>query len=513
MSYVTMEGITRFYRESNVLANNHVDFELRENEIHALVGENGAGKTTLMKILYGLEKADSGRIFIKNEEVAMHTPLDAQKYGVGMVHQHFKLIPEFTVAENIIIGMEPRTKMLFLDKSRMLDVVKEIMDRFGFDLNPKEKIRKLSIGEKQQVALIRMLYRNDTILILDEPTSVLTGRQIDNLFMILKKLIRAGKTIIIITHKLNEVLSIADRITVMRKGRVTGTYRNGEVDKSELSKIIFDREIHTYNNLSNNQSIFHNEINSGKAVFKLEKVSIQSPGTEKLLLDDISFAVHTGEIVGITGAAGNGLTELEDVVSGLLKVNSGRIYYNGEDVTSVSIRGLRKRGFSYVPSDRMGRGSSLEATVAQNLIVINKKTFSPFGLLRNKTINTFVNKKLAQYSIGGEGNLPLHFLSGGNIQKTVLARELSIQTDFIIFSEPTWGLDSASSEYVYEKMLIHRKSGKAVILFSSQLDEILGLSDTVFVLYHGKITGRFLNNGKLTKESLGEYMLGLKHDG
>ncbi len=502
-----MENITRFYRDNHVLANSNVDFELRRNEIHALVGENGAGKTTLMKILYGLEQPDEGRIFLNGSEVFIRSPLDANRYGIGMVHQHFRLIPDFTAAENIIFGMEPKRRLFFLNRREAEEMVRSISDQFGFDVDPSAVVKNMTVGEKQQVEIMRMLYRNDETLILDEPTSVLTGRQIESLFYTLKKLTRAGKSIILITHKLNEVLSIADRVSVMRQGKVKGTYRRGEVDKKELSQLIFGRDVQFFAG----RGVSSGHKFAGKKIFELKNVSIRS-GDIKPLLDSICLSVSPGEIVGVTGAAGNGLRELEDVVSGLRDLSGGQVFYHGEDITNFSVHKFREKGFAYVPADRMKRGSSLQASLKQNLIIINHDGFSRFGILNRRRINSFVSKKLRQFSIDGNPDLPLHLLSGGNIQKTVLARELSIETDFIIFSEPTWGLDSAAGEYVYKKIRTHRDKGKGVLLFSSNLDEILGLADTVFVLFHGRIAGRLDNDGSLTKELVGTYMLGLEID-
>ncbi len=500
-----MEGITRLYRESHVLANSAVDFELRKNEIHALVGENGAGKTTLMKILYGIERPDAGRIFINGSEVSIHGPVDANALGIGMVHQHFRLIPQFTAAENIVFGLEPKTALFFLHRRRAEDIVRKISDQFGFEVPPGAVVEDLTVGEKQQVEILRMLYRNDDVLILDEPTSVLAGQQIESLFFTLKKLARSGKSIILITHKLNEALSIADRVSVMRKGKIKGTYRSGEVDREELSQRIFGRDIRPFAG----RKKCPNPTAGAKKIFELRNVSILS-GDIKPILDGVSFSVAPGEIVGVTAAAGNGLRELEDAVSGLRNISSGQIFFRGEDITNLSTRRFRQKGFAYVPADRMNRGSSLQASVRQNLIIVDHTNFTRHGILDRRSIGSFVRTKLRQFSIAGNADLPLRYLSGGNIQKVVLARELSIETDFIIFSEPTWGLDSAAGEYVYKKIRVHRDKGKGVLLFSSNLDEILGLADTVLVLFHGSVAGEFYNDGKLTKELVGKYMLGLK---
>ena len=371
-----MKGITRYYFDSGVLANDNVSFELERGEIHALVGENGAGKTTLMKILYGLEKKDRGSIYINGEEVDIHSPLDASRHGVGMVRQHFRLIPEFTVAENCVLGMEPVKNGIFFDRTKALAMVDDVIKANGFELKGKDRVGKLPVGKQQQTAIVRMLCRDDDILILDEPTSVLTDRQRDRLFETFTALAEKGKSIILITHKISEIKQIADRITVMKKGRVQGVYSSRDVDEGTLSRLIVGQDINSGGNAGTEIPGSCKEVGkSGVPVLELKSVSLSAPGAERPLLDEIDLEVNRGEIVGVTGISGNGLSELEDAVTGLTGISSGRILYKGEDITSLSIAERREAGIAYVPADRMHRGVSLRASIMENLIVVRRKEF------------------------------------------------------------------------------------------------------------------------------------------
>jgi len=499
-----MKGISKIYPENNVLANDKVDFEVGEKEIHALVGENGAGKTTLMKILYGIEQPDKGKIYIDGKEEKIKSPLDANHLAIGMVHQHFKLIPEFTIAQNVVLGIEPLKRMIFFDDKKAIQRVKEVNKEFGFNIDPSLKVSQLSVGQMQMVEIIKILYRKADLLILDEPTSLLTEQQIKKLFTILRKLVSIGKTIVIITHKINEVKEISDRVTILRKGKLVAVRKTSEVSKKELSQLMVGKSV-----------IFNftrDESKKGKVVVEFKDVTLKRKGQECLLLDKVNFSIHSGEIVGVAGIAGNGCSELEDVACGLCKVTKGAILHHGEDVSKFSVLELRKRGFAYVPADRLCRGSSLQAKVAENFIISNHHYFLKKGIFNQNKVRDFANKFIRYYSIEGDSDTSIGMLSGGNIQKVILARELSSKANFIIFSEPTWGLDVASSEFVYNKILELRKQGVAILLISSNLDEIFALTDTIIVMYKGKIVGSFVNSKEITKEIIGEYMLGIKDD-
>jgi simple sugar transport system ATP-binding protein len=501
-----MQGITKLYPDNGVLANDQVDFEVRQGEIHALVGENGAGKSTLMKVLYGLERCDAGRILLDGREVSIRDPLDATRLGIGMVHQHFRLIPSFSVAENVVMGIEPRRHGCLLDMEAAVQQVEQVVCEYGFAIDPSRKVAQLTVGQMQQVEIVKILFRQARLLILDEPTSVLTEQEVKSLFAILRRLIELGKTIILITHKLAEVKEISDRVTVMRGGRVVAVRETLEVDQRELSRLMVGRSV-TFQFARPAMPAV-----PARTVFELREVCLREKGREQPLLDRVSLRVRAGEIVGIAGVAGNGLGELEDVISGLRRPACGRILHNGEDIAGLDSRRLRARGWAYVPANRLYRGSSLQSSVAENMIICNHHFFLRGGVFDRQRVRQFVSDLTRQYSIGADPRVPMGTLSGGNIQKVILARELAARTDFLIFSEPTWGLDVASSEFIYEKILEIRARGVAVLLLSSNLDEILSLADTVVVMYRGRIAGTLANTRELSKERIGEYMLGLRDD-
>ena len=503
-SYLQMRGITKIYPENDVLANNRADFEVRENEIHAVVGENGAGKTTLMKILYGLEQPDSGRIFLKGEEVRIHSPLAANRLGIGMVHQAFRLIPEFTIAQNVVLGVEPRKWGIFIDRDRAVRGVEQVIRRYGFTIDPRLPVSRLTVGQMQLVEIIKVLYREAQLLILDEPTSVLTEQQIQKLFATLENLRSIGKTVVIITHKLGEVKAISQRVTVMRKGAVVAVRNTAEVDERQLSRLMVGKSV-TFQ--------FQREaVEKGRVVLELQDVVLRQKGQDRPLLDHVQLKVHAGEIVGVAGVSGNGLAELEDVVGGLRRITDGKILHDGRDITGLSAVQLRERGLAYVPADRLHRGSSLQSSVMENMIISRHHDFLQGGVFQQRAVEEFTDSLTASFSIDGDPRVPIGTLSGGNIQKVILARELASQSDFIIFSEPTWGLDVSSAEFIYAKILEIRRRGIAVLLISSNLDEIMALCDTLVVLYRGRVVAALSNTDELSKELVGEYMMGLRDD-
>jgi len=504
MAYLEMRGITKLYPASGVLANDAVDLSVEENEIHAVIGENGAGKSTLMKLLYGLEHPDAGETLFRGEHVVISDPLTANRLGIGMVHQHFKLVPDFTVAENVVLGIEPRTQGLFIDRRSAVKDVAKVIDEHGFSIDPKRKAKDLTVGQMQQVEIVKMLYRNAELLILDEPTSVLTEQEIESLFATLRNLLERGKTIILITHKLEEVMHMSHRVTVMRSGKVVAVRNTSDVDKRELSRLMVGKDILL--------EVDRKPRAQGDVVLEMDGISIRCRGQERPLLDKISLQVHSGELVGIAGVGGNGLAEIEDVIGGLRHATEGRMLLNGEDVTSFGAEKLRKVGLAYVPADRLHRGASLPSTVRENCIVTKHHDFLRAGILQRRNIRDFTKHLIERFSIAAGEGMPAGNLSGGNIQKMILARELSNESNFILFSEPTWGLDIASSQFVYERMMELRDQGAGVLLISSNLDEILGLADTILVVYRGRVVGHLKNNGELSKELIGEYMLGLRDD-
>jgi len=504
-TYLAMRNITKIYDSSNIKANEDVSLEVRKGEIHALVGENGAGKSTLMKILYGLEQPDSGTIIINGNKVKISSPIAANTQGIGMVHQHFKLVQEFTVAQNVVLGKEPKQGGFLFDNKRAMKEVAAVIEQNNFHISPETKISDLSVGQMQQVEIIKMLYRKADILILDEPTSVLTEQEIRRLFETLRRLVSQGKTIIIITHKLAEVKGISDRITVMRKGKVVAVRETKDVDEHEISKLMVGKHV-----------VFDFFKKPGyclEPVLSLENVSVVKKHQKRPLLDRVNISASTCEIVGITGVAGNGLTELEDVISGLMPITSGEIFHNDDFITNMSAMQLREIGFSYVPTDRLNRGSSMQTSIKENMIITNHHDYlNKGGVFDRDKVSNHVKGLISEFQIDGSENVPIGTLSGGNIQKVILARELKRVKDFILFSEPTWGLDVASSDFIYGKILEVRERGVAVIIISSNIDEILALADKVMVMYRGRIVMEREISNQLTREFIGEYMLGLKDD-
>jgi simple sugar transport system ATP-binding protein len=512
MPYLEMKGISKRY--DDLLANDAIDFTVEKNDIHAIVGENGAGKTTLMKILYGLEQPDSGTITLRGVRVSIRSPLDANRLGVGMVHQHFKLIPEFTVAENVVLGIEPVRAGVFVDRTTAAQRIQEVIERHGFSIDPRAPVLQLTVGQMQQVEIVKMLYRNADMLILDEPTSVLTEQEIGKLFETLRSLQSGGRTCIIITHKLQEVLEVSNNLTVMRNGKVVAVRKTSDVpDRAELARLMVGRNV-----LYPLRRVVKA---CGAPVLQLDGVTLRQHGRERPLLNSVSLTVHSCEIVGVAGVSGNGLGELEDVVSGLQRITEGRISLNGEEVSHLGAAELRDRGLAYVPADRLRRGSSLQSSVMENMIVSNHHKFLRAGFLRRNKIQQYAADLTKSFGITGGPRVPIGALSGGNIQKVILARELTSTASVVVVSEPTWGLDVASSQFVYEKILSMRAAGAGILFISSALDEILGIADTIAVMYRGKVVALFPNTqdvqsdlaaSKRFKEHIGEYMLGLKDD-
>jgi simple sugar transport system ATP-binding protein len=525
--HLSMRGVTKLYQVNNVLANDHADFEVSAGEIHALVGENGAGKTTLMKILNGMERPDEGEIHLGGRPVSIHSPKEAAKLGIGMVHQHFRLFADFTVAENVVLGQEPTRGGVFYHKRKADAAVARLIEENGFNLNPRWKLKRLTIGQLQQVEIIKVLYRNADLLVLDEPTTILTEGQINSLFDTLRSLIRRGKTIIFISHKLQEVIAIADRVSVMKRGSITTVRRSRGLTAEQLAHfVVGDEEIPT----------LHHRRQEGRSgtlvpateapaappspttpavnpVFELRDVSYHAAGQEEPALSGITLSVGMGEIVGVTGLNGNGLSELEDVSSGMARVTGGSILHNGQEVSHLSIFDLRKRDLAYVPANRLYRGASLESTVYENLVVTPPREVSLPRVVPTEETRGFARKLLEKYSIKATLEMPIGVLSGGNIQRVILARELGFLKDFIIFSEPTWGIDVSGTRFIFREILRLRDEGMAVLLISTDLDEIKGLSDRIAVLFRGKLVGVFENTEELDRKTLGRHMLGVEPRG
>ncbi len=504
---VEMLNIVKRYPETGVVANNNASLALPEGKILALAGENGAGKTTLMKVLCGLELPDEGEIVINGEAVKIGSPLVANKLGIGMVHQHLMLIDQFSVSENVTLGQEV-VSLFKLNHRQREEEVTALIERHNFPLKANAKVGDLTLGQKQQVEILKMLYRNVDLLILDEPTALLAEQEVEALFSTLRELVARGVSIILITHKLREIKAISDYLTIMRGGEVVGNYKTSEISEEEISKKMVGRPL----GLALEKSPYKG---TREEVLRLEGITLTQKGGKRPLLNDVSFSAHRGEVLGFAGVGGNGLGELEEILSGFAQPTQGEILYKGETITRHTTRQLRRGGLAYVPAERLAKGSASQASVAHNLIVTEVDQFTRGGLLQKGKIATYTNGVLDNYSIKGRSAEAVGSLSGGNIQKLILAREIEHLRDYILFSEPTWGLDVESSRFVYNKILDLRGEGAAVLLISSNLDEILALSDRVAVFYRGEIVllieGEELKEA--TKETLGAYMLGLKGRG
>ena len=476
---VYMKDITK--RFPGVIANDKVCFEARVGEIHALLGENGAGKTTLMNILSGFYKADEGEIYVYGRKVKIRTPKDALELGIGMVHQFFRLVPALTVVENIMLGMKPMWHP-FLNTSRVKKEIEEISKRYGLKIDPNAKVWQLSMGERQRVEIVKVLYRGAKILILDEPTSVLTPQEVEQLFKTLRKLKEEGKTIIFITHKLNEVMRISDRVTVLRDGRVVGTVKTSETNVKELARMMVGREVFL--------KFEKKPVQLGKTV--LEVINLHALNDKGLpALKGVSFTVRKGEIFGIAGVAGNGQKELAEVITGLRKATKGKILINGKDITNKPPMAVINEGVAYIPDDRMGLALAPDLGVSENLIMksYRSRQISSKIFLREDIIKRVTSKLVSDYDIVTPSlSTPVKFLSGGNQQRLVLAREISIEPSLLIAFDPTRGLDIAATEFIRKKLLEERERA-AVLLISEDLEEVMGLSDRIAVLYEGEIMG------------------------
>jgi ABC-type uncharacterized transport system ATPase subunit len=496
---VEMRRITKRY--PRVLANDRVDLEVREGEIHAIVGENGAGKSTLMRILYGLVRPDGGEIRLWGTALTGHRPSDAIRAGVGMVHQHFMLVDTLSVAENVVLGEEPVRGGCLLDAAAARETVTKLSREFGFQLDPGERVENLSVGLEQRVEIVKVLYRGAKILILDEPTGVLTPQEVRELFGILRSLRDSGRTIIFITHKLDEVIDLADRVTVMRDGRVTGVVNARETSEGELARMMVGREVLL--------RVTKEPARPGATVLSVQGLSaVGRKGTE--VLRGIDLEVRAGEVLGIAGVQGNGQTELVEVLAGLRKASRGRVLLAGQDVTRRTPRQIRDLGTAHVPEDRQARGLILEFTVAENLVlgVEHRAPFSRRGLLRLDAIDAHARRLIHEHDLRPpEPDTEVRNLSGGNQQKLIVAREFDCRPKFLIAAQPTRGVDIGAIEFVHSSLLRMRDRGVAVLLVSAELSEIMALSDRIGVMYGGSVVAMF-EGGRVSEEELGLAMTG-----
>ena len=474
-----MRGISKRY--PGVVANDGIDIDVRPGEIHALLGENGAGKTTLMNILYGLATPDSGEILLDGEVVGIDGPADAIKRGISMVHQHFMLVPVMSVADNILLGAETMANAVFLDETEAHRRIVELGKRFGFEIDPEVKVGTLSVGWQQRVEILKALYRQARILVLDEPTAVLTPQETKEIFVVLRRLATEGHSIIFISHKLNEVLEIADRITVIRRGKVVGTRLPAETDEDDLAALMVGRNVQLV--------VDRGESHPAGPTLIVSDLKVDDDRGQQTV-NGVSFEVRAGEILGVAGVAGNGQEELVEALTGLRRPKSGSVSLGGRDVTGSGPRELQRRGMSFVPGDRQRFGLVMSFPISDNL-VLTQYDEAPYvkGLFRNDAaIATWAKRAIAEYDIRTPSAVvPASTLSGGNQQKAVVAREFSRKLSVLVLDQPTRGLDVGSIEFIHRQVVAKRDEGAAILLVSAELDEVLELSDRVVVMYRGEI--------------------------
>lgn len=500
-----MKEISKYFGSTDVQANDNVSLTVNTGEVLALVGENGAGKTTLMNILYGLIKPDAGEILIEGKPVKINHPDDAIKNAIGMVHQHFKLVPSFTIAQNMMLGMEPN-KAGFLSEKEENKAVKDLADKFNLPVDPTAVIRDLPVGMQQRVEILKVLLRKAKILILDEPTAVLTPQEVKELMVVVRDLAKMGYSIIFITHKLVEVIDVADRVSVMRNGKMVGTKNVTDTNIPDLARMMVGREVLL--------QVKKKTIKRGKPVFEAKDISV-SDVNGLAAISHVSFEVNEGEILGIAGVSGNGQTELVEVISGMRPVDGGQMLLNGKDITKSTVRERRDEGVAHIPEDRMEVGLNLQTNLDENLIIsrYNQSEFSKFGFLLTRSITKFAAKVIDAFSIAAaKPGEDISMLSGGNLQKVVVGRELSGNPSFIIANQPTRGLDVGSIEFVHKTLIEERDKSAGILLVSVELEEIMSLADRIIVLYRGEIQGE-LETASTNEEEVGLLMAGGKLDG
>jgi simple sugar transport system ATP-binding protein len=511
MYIVEMQNITKIF--PGIVANDNITLQLKKGEIHALLGENGAGKSTLMSVLFGLYKQEEGVIFVNEikddevirKEVNITGPGDANALGIGMVHQHFKLVHNFTVLENIVLGAET-TNLGALQMKESREKVLALSKKYGFEIDIDKEVRHITVGMQQRVEILKMLYRDNEILIFDEPTAVLTPQEIEALMQTMKTMAAEGKSILFITHKLDEIKQVADRCTVLRKGKYIGTVDVADTSKEEMSEMMVGRKVVL--------SIDKKEANIGETVLKVESVTQKGEG-QKNLLTDVSFEAKAGEILCIAGIEGNGQTDLVNVLTGLTSLDSGKILLDGNDISKAKVRARGLMGMAHIPEDRHKHGLVLEYPLSYNLIFQKylTKEFRNRGFLRKHNIRTFSERLIKLFDIrSSQGpNTITRSMSGGNQQKAILAREIDRDAKLLVAVQPTRGLDVGAIEYIHQQLLGERDAGKAILLISLELEEVMNISDRILVMYEGEIVAD-VNPKDVTFQELGLYMSGAKRE-
>ena len=489
-----------------IVANDNITLQLKSGEIHALLGENGAGKSTLMSVLFGLYQPEAGVIKKNGEVVTINNPNDATALNIGMVHQHFKLIDVFTVLDNIILGAED-TKLGFLQKQQARKKVEELSQRYGLKVDLNAKVEDITVGMQQRVEILKMLYRDNEILIFDEPTAVLTPQEIEELMATMKGFAKEGKSILFITHKLNEIMAVADRCTVLRKGKYIGTVNIADTTKQELSNMMVGRPVQL--------QVEKKDAEPGDVVLEVKGLTVPSKIHKSNAVKDVSFQVHAGEIVCIAGIDGNGQTELIHGLTGLEKTTGGEVFLCGKDISRGSVRYRSNAGMSHIPEDRHKHGLVLDFTLEQNMVLQNfqDSRFQKLGFIKNDAVREYADALIEQYDVrSGQGPVTVaRSMSGGNQQKAIIAREMDRDKPLIVAVQPTRGLDVGAIEHIHRELVAQRDAGKAVLLVSLELDEVMNLSDRILVMYEGEIVGEL--DPKITSvQELGLYMAGAKRE-
>lgn len=542
---VSMRGITKVFPENGVTANRSVDFDLRPGEIHALVGENGSGKSTLMHVLSGLLQPDGGSIEVRGVHQRFRTPREALSAGIGMVHQHLQIVREFTVLENIIMGREPRTAWGLVDWSRAERKTCDLMDLYGLNMDPRQPAYSLSIDGMQKTALLSLLFAGADVVILDEPMTLFDEKNQDALRTTLIRLIEEGHSLILITHKLKEALAYSDRISIMRSGRRVGTFRSSELSRDSLSELMVSGE--TGRQAAGGAAAKSAarsaapdlrvaaaasataasaaaaavptdtapgapaSATGGPGGVLLELRQIGYTGAHLPALKDVSFRLSRGEIVAVTGIRENGLETLEQILAGFTIPTSGSIYYKQVPITGASIQELRRRKIAYIPTERLVRGASMDSSVAENMIILNYRDFHSWGVMKREEIEHFSGALGQQYNIKASPKDKLSRLSGGNIQKVIISRELHTRPDLVIFSEPSWGLDLAGRQFVLEKIRSIKREGSAILVITSDIEEALECADRIVVMYRGEVSS-IVESAAVDKLDIGRLMLGVKQN-